>query len=99
MKACYSINRKAAYVTIYNTGTIYPLDVWNEFKAQHDMTHQEVADLLLRQEYYEQPWKDPENRDGTYNDFINERMRGDQESAVRRGSGNGEGFLRSKQAE
>jgi len=46
-KACYSINRKAGYVTIYNNDTEYPLEMWDEYKTANDCTHQEVADQLL----------------------------------------------------
>lgn len=48
MKACYSINRKKGYVTIYNNNARYPLVLWEEFKAQNDLTHQQVADELLK---------------------------------------------------
>jgi len=48
--ACYSINRNGGYVTIYNTGSRYPLEMWNAYKTQHDLKHQEVADLLMKME-------------------------------------------------
>ena len=48
MNACYSINKKAGYVTIYNTSIQYPLDLWNEYKTDHDFTHQELANHLLK---------------------------------------------------
>lgn len=48
--ACYSINRKAKYVTIYNLNARYPLDLWNEWRTQHDFTHQELANQLTKLE-------------------------------------------------
>ena len=48
MNACYSINRKAQYVTIYNDDSRYPLDMWNELRAQQDLTHQQLADHMLK---------------------------------------------------
>ena len=48
MNACYSINRKAGYVTIYNIGRKFPLEMWNEWKEAHDCTHQEVADAMVK---------------------------------------------------
>ncbi len=50
MDACYSINRKAKYVTIYNNQTRYPLDMWNELRAQNGVTHQEQANQVLEME-------------------------------------------------
>ncbi len=47
MNACYSINRKAGYVTIYNNNAKYPLLMWNELRTQHDWTHQETANIML----------------------------------------------------
>ena len=47
MDACYSINRKGGYVTIYNNGYRYPLDIWNELKAQHDLSHQQLANEMF----------------------------------------------------
>jgi hypothetical protein len=55
-KACFSINRKKEYVTIYNSGCIYPLPLWNKYRAMHDFTHQQVADMLLSE--YEREVKD-----------------------------------------
>jgi CRISPR/Cas system-associated protein Cas10 (large subunit of type III CRISPR-Cas system) len=51
MNACYSINRKAGYVTVYNTGMKYPLKYWQKYKTAAKLTHQEVANLLTK--YYE----------------------------------------------
>ncbi len=53
MDACYSINRKKKYVTIYNNQTRYPLELWNELRAQHGMTHQEQANAMLEIEQKE----------------------------------------------
>jgi len=44
--AFYWINKKDRYVTIYDSGVQYPLDMWNEFKTQNDLTDQQVADKL-----------------------------------------------------
>lgn len=48
--ACYSINRKRGYVTIYNIDVRYPLSMWNEYKAVNGLSHQDVANQLMKLE-------------------------------------------------
>jgi hypothetical protein len=48
--ACFSINRKGGYVTIHNNGSRYPLRLWEEYRGDHDLTHQQVANQLLAME-------------------------------------------------
>ncbi len=50
MDACYSLNRKKNYMTIYNNQSRYPLDMVQELKAQNRQTYQEIADALLKME-------------------------------------------------
>ena len=47
-KACWTINRKKGYFHIYNSNATYPLPMAEEYKAQHDLTWQQVADSLLK---------------------------------------------------
>lgn len=48
--ACWSINRKKRYFTIYNNQTRYPLQMIQEYKAINEMSYQQVANELLVEE-------------------------------------------------
>lgn len=47
-KACWTINRKKGYFRIYNIDMDFPLEDIQEYKTQHDMSYQQIADALLQ---------------------------------------------------
>ena len=49
-KACYTINREKGVFRIFNYGGYdYPLEMVKEWKEDHDVTWDKVANLLLVQ--------------------------------------------------
>ncbi len=46
-KACYTINRKRNIFRIFNVNADYPLNMIQDYKTDHDMTYQQVANALV----------------------------------------------------
>jgi hypothetical protein len=46
--ACFSIDREKGHVSVYDINRRYPLDMWEELRWQTAMTHQELANVMVR---------------------------------------------------